>query len=277
MKKYYIKLKPGESSLLLDLIISHLHMDAEEAETLINYGSIWNNSTNQRLKDPASIITAETIVINKPDFPVTAYPFHKEDILYEDPYFFMVFKHPFFPTVPTPYSDINSLVYGMNQYLLSDNRKEKALVINRLDLSARGLVLLAKDKKYEGSFHALFKNRKIRKYYLVKTEKFANVQKRYTIEDTLEWNGKIRPAKTNVFLFKTTDRYYYFLTIPRTGRTHQIRKHFAWYIHPIYGEPVYSTYSRDADLGLICFAYIFKHPVTGRKVIIKYLPKGFIE
>lgn len=259
-----------------ELISRHLHVEKEEAEKLIYYGSVWNNQTNRRLKNPFFNITSETIVVNRPDFPITAYPFQKEDIIYEDPFFFAVYKKPFFPTVPTPYSDINSLVYGMNQYLRSAGRNTEALVINRLDLSTRGLVLLAKDKKIEGSLHTLFKNRMIRKYYLVKTERFDNVQRRYVMEDTLEWNGKIRQAKTLAFLLKTTDRYCCFLAVPRTGRTHQIRKHFAQYIHPIYGEPVYGNYSREDDLGLICFCYIFRHPVTGHKVVIRYLPSDFM-
>ena len=277
MKQYYIKLKKNKSAPLQQLLQEHLNLDNQTVHSLITCGAVWNNDKKQRIKQPHFVVSQETIVVNKPAFPVKPYPFQEQDILFEDKWLFVIYKQPLFPTVPTPYSDINSLVYGLNQYLQTRQGKfpARAFAVNRLDLSTSGLVLLAKDKQTEAGLHALFKQRRIRKWYLVKTAILEQPEDRYVLEDELQWKEKKRHAKTVVTFCKHTADNSFFLARPLTGRTHQIRKHFAAYVAPVYGDDVYGPYTWDEELGLLCCGYIFYHPVTGEKMVIKHLPAAW--
>ena len=275
MKIFYLKLKTGEQGRILELIRQYTKLDAARAESLLLSGAVWNYYAKQRIKDPDYLVTGETLMIMQPSDPVLAYPFSPEEIIYEDPYMFILYKKPFFPTVPTPYSDICCLSYGLNAYLKKERPGAQAYIINRLDLAARGLVLVAKNKDMEKKLNLLFQERKIRKFYYAKTEHFTGVKHRYMIEDTLEWQGKTRQARSLVNLIRITEKFYYFLVIPKTGRTHQIRKHFKKYIHPIYGDPAYGNYDKYTLPGLLCFCYLFRHPVTNCKIKVHYVPDDF--
>ena len=55
-----------------------------------------------------------------------------------------------------------------------------------------------------------------------------------------------------------------------TGRTHQIRVHFAYIGHPLLGD---SLYGKKSDLiegqALHCYKLKFLHPVTTKELVIK--------
>ena len=52
-----------------------------------------------------------------------------------------------------------------------------------------------------------------------------------------------------------------------TGRTHQIRVHMKFIGHPILGDNVYSTSSRDKGQLLQAYFLQFKHPKTLKRMI----------
>jgi 23S rRNA-/tRNA-specific pseudouridylate synthase len=98
---------------------------------------------------------------------VASYPFEQKDIIREDEDFFIVYKKPGFPTVPTPYADICSLSWGLEQYCASQSERCSVYIVNRLDTPASGILFLAKNKKMQAILYKMFKERRIKKYYLV--------------------------------------------------------------------------------------------------------------
>jgi 23S rRNA-/tRNA-specific pseudouridylate synthase len=270
MKKYYIQVKNDNKDNLAALIEKHLSLPGEIVRYLISIGAVWDKNTNQRLKDPGYICHHELVVIHKPAYKVPLYHFHEQDIVYEEPDFMIVYKKGKYPTVPTPYSDVNSLSYALQNFCNQRKSGSAVYVINRLDTHTRGLVFFAKNKKTERLLHAMFAERRIKKWYTAKTAPFEGVKNNYLIRDTLEWNGKVKNAETYIHLLEKSDSGYCFLIRPHTGRTHQIRKHCAAYLSPVIGDPVYGNNPRHADMALICFAYVFPHPVTGKKMVVKY-------
>jgi 23S rRNA pseudouridine1911/1915/1917 synthase len=275
MKKYYIQLKKNENSNLLDAVSGHLKMTESEAGRLIYQGSVWNSSRNRRLKDGKMMIGSELVCINFPEYPINEYELTGDKIIYEDEHLMIINKEPGLNTCQTPLSDIDCLVHGVQKYYDKKGVRYAVSPINRLDKPAQGLVFFAKNKNVESKLHVMFRDRKIKKLYLVITPVFKDVKKELLVRDRLEWKGKFSDAITYIKFIKEKDSEFYFIAYPLTGRTHQIRKHFQNYLHPIKGDALYGGYSRDDEMKLICFRYDFKHPVTGKKTVIEHLDGQF--
>ena len=269
MKRYFIKLKAGEQAPLHRVVMRYLKMEKEEALGLITGGSVWNAETNRRITDPEFLVTGETLKINKPLHPARPYHLPEEYVVYEDPSLLAVYKEAGLASHPTPYSRVECLTYGVQNYLEKSGRSGayQVSVINRLDRPTRGLMLLAKNKECEAALHRLFREKEIAKIYLASTESLESPPASMRIEDTLEWNGKARRAETRVRYLGRCGGRDFFLAFPRTGRTHQIRQHFARYIAPLWGDSRYGR-ARQSPLGLICISYRFTHPVTGKRLRI---------
>lgn len=269
MKRYFIKLKAGEQATLHRVVMKYLKLEAAEALDLITGGSVWNADTNSRLTDHEFLVTGETLKVNKPLRPARPYRLPEHYVIYEDPSLLAVYKEAGLASHPTPYSRVECLTYGVQGYLEKSrpSGEYRVSVINRLDRPTRGLMLMAKNKESEVALHGLFREKKISKVYLASTEALDSPPASMRIEDTLEWNGKARRAETRVRYLGRCGGREYFLAFPRTGRTHQIRQHFARYIAPLWGDSRYGR-ARQSPLGLICISYRFTHPVTGKRIRI---------
>ncbi len=273
MKKYYVQLKKGRSDTLLNAISKNLKIDEATAKRTIIQGSVWFE--NKRLKNPSQIIKEESLVVFFPEFPIEEFALDKNDIIYEDDYLTVINKRPGVNSNQSPFSDIDSLPYGVQKYYDEKKIDYKVNVINRLDKPTSGLVFFAKNKEIEIFLHKLFKERNIRKLYLAVTPKFDLTKTTYFIKDEVEWRGKEKEAVTYIKFLKENDGKFYFIVYPLTGRTHQIRKHFLKYLTPIIGDALYGEYSKSDRLELLCFYYKFKHPATGKTLEIEYLPKEY--
>ncbi len=275
MKRYYIQIKANQKIKLFDAVIKHLKLNNAEAEKLIYQGSVWNSKQNLRLKDKDKILSDELIIINAPEFPIIEYTLSRENIKFEDEHFLIVYKEAGLNTCPSPLSDIDCLSHGIQKYYNEIKINYCVSTINRLDKPTKGLVFYAKNKKIEIFLHNMFKNHKVRKLYLSITPEFDLQKKIYLIHDQLQWKEKKFEAITYIKFLKEKNKMFYFFVFPLTGRTHQIRKHFLKYLKPIYGDALYGNYSRSDEMELLCFCYIFRHPVTKQKLKVEYLPEKY--
>lgn len=233
-----------------------------------------------------------------PEKPITEYTLNPGHIKFEDADFLIVYKEAMLNTCQSVFSDTNCLTWGVQKYLNEKGNAESYQVntINRLDYATRGLVFYAKHKPAEVALHRMFMNRHIHKRYLVvtpifnfpkpqdieaKTPSEGRVRVSNTgsfnlkIQDTLEWQGKIQQSSTLIHWMGEDRGRFVWIALPQTGRTHQIRKHFARYLVPIQGDPVYGPelYGSHDDLMLACISYRFRHPMTGQSLRVEFLPQ----
>lgn len=166
---------------------------------------------------------------------------------------------------------------------------------HRLDKETTGVLILAKSKNSAEKMQNIFMNREVHKTYLALVDKVVR-RDSGTIENYLgklqsyhgnsihgsvgrgvgqlaitKWQVKERGKKASLLIAN-----------PITGRTHQLRVHFAEMGHPILGDFVYgqdfACDYRPARALLHAYQIQFTHPVTQENMeVIAPLPFDFME
>ena len=139
-------------------------------------------------------------------------------------------------------------------------------IVHRLDKDTSGIILIAKNQSAFEFLKKQFQERKIEKFYRVlvvgevKDRKgiidlpigrsFVNPTKRVARG---KMRGKIREARTEYRVLNKFEGFTYLEASPKTGRTHQIRSHFAALDHPVVCDKLY------AGKRFICPAGLGRH------------------
>ncbi|MCX6553928.1 MAG: pseudouridine synthase [Candidatus Aminicenantes bacterium] len=275
LQRFFIRLKAGQSLTLGAALEKHLHVDPEAARQLILQGSVWDSEGKVRLKNENMNISSQLLRVDRPKFSIQEYRLLPGDIQFEDEQLLVVYKKGGVPVQPTPYSDIDNLLHGVQGYYAGQGIRYQAAPINRLDLPAQGLVFFAKNKKSEIAMHRQFQHHQVRKRYLAATRVFPDVRPSYIIRSNLEWQGRSKPALTYIRFCRERVGRYFFLVFPQSGRTHQIRRHFQEHVAPLEGDVRYGHAAEGSGLWLLCFQYAFRHPASGRKVTVSFLPEDW--
>ena len=191
---------------------------------------------------------------------------------------------PVHPGVGHPDSTLLNAVLGLDPEIGTVGGQSRPGLVHRLDKDTSGLMLVAKTDQSHERLSAQFKDRSIKKGYLALVTghpepadaiidapvgRDPEDRKKMAIVD----DG--RPAST---LYRTLRSYRgcSFIDVrPKTGRTHQIRVHFASIGHPILGDETYGHADVRLDRHFLHAAYLeFEHPVTGiRQEVESPLPQ----
>lgn len=156
-------------------------------------------------------------------------------------------------------------------------------LLHRLDKGTSGLLLVAKTRLCFDYLKDLFKRRKVTKEYLVLVEGKISPRKgiikvplardvaRRT-QFSPKASGKI--AETAYEVIKYIGSLTYLKAIPKTGRTHQIRVHFAGLGHPIVGDKVYGRKRGTLDRQFLhAHKLSFVGPTGPKREFIAPLPE----
>ncbi len=205
------------------------------------------------------------------------------DILYEDGYLIALNKPAGMPTHPSHNHHTDTLANSLAYYYSQSHRPFVFRAINRLDADTSGIVLVAKDK------NSAFK--------LAKSMSDGKIQKKYValLHGSISFEGEIKlpikrsqtstmlrvvdtspnsDAKFALTKYKTIhkfDGYTLVSAAPVTGRTHQLRVHFATVGNPICGDGLYGITSDGSDfprLALHAYYLSFPHPNDGTEMTL---------
>ena len=163
----------------------------------------------------------------------------------------------------TDYGDHCSLV---RQVEVNFRLKRPVLPVHRLDREAAGLMILAHTKAAAARLSQLLQENGIDKQYRI-TVLGRPSPEQGVIELPLDGN----PASTSYLLTgydPATDTSVVEVTL-KTGRLHQIRRHFSLLGHPVLGDPRYGVGNKNLT-GMELFAYrlAFRCPFSRKEVVL---------
>lgn len=166
-------------------------------------------------------------------------------------------------------------------------------IVHRLDKETSGALVIARTQKAFGSLKKQFQEREVKKTY--RAFVYGNLNDERGIIDAPIGSargglgprsakkpyGTLREARTAYRRIENGEGAAYVEAFPETGRTHQIRVHFASIQHPVLCDKAYAA-GRPPLLGfsrlaLHAFSLAFRHPGTGKEMRIEApLPPDFI-
>ena len=142
---------------------------------------------------------------------------------------------------------------GLTMQLKDDLKLDELYLIHRLDKVTSGLLLFAKQAKAAAALSALFRERKVTKYYLAISAKKPRRKQGAIIGDMVKarrgsWKlllSKENPAITQFFSTSLAPGFRLFIIKPYTGKTHQIRVALKSEGSPILGDQLYAGLESD--------------------------------
>jgi tRNA pseudouridine32 synthase / 23S rRNA pseudouridine746 synthase len=152
--------------------------------------------------------------------------------------------------------------------------------LHRLDKDTAGLVLFSINPRTRDAYHALFRDRAIRKYYEAIAPDLPALKFPLTVENRLEDDPllfmKMRVAegvpnaKTVIEVIKRFESFVLYQLRPETGQRHQLRVHMAQLGAAILNDPIYPTLRAkseqtrvEAPLQLLAKSLEFIDPLSG--------------
>lgn len=173
------------------------------------------------------------------------------DIIYEDENITVVNKPSNMPTHPSHNHYTDTLANA-----LAFRYRQKPYVFraaNRLDRDTSGVVLTANNRNYGAILSQMIKDKKVQKEYIAivsgRLEGEGDIEApiarvgKSIIEREVREDGEY--ALTHYRSLFACDKISVILAFPKTGRTHQLRVHFAYIGHPIIGDEIYGEKSDE--------------------------------
>jgi 23S rRNA pseudouridine1911/1915/1917 synthase len=223
-------------------------------------------------------------------------------ILFEDDYLMVVEKPASLLSIPDRFHPDKENVLDLLRV-----GREEVFTVHRLDRETSGIMVFAKTREAHRELSLQFEKRAVVKKYLAvvlgrvmedEGKIDLSIGESATHPGKMEIKGRGKPSLT---YYKVLERFKGFTFVEadiQTGRTHQIRVHFAAIGHPLAVDPLYggnegfyisALKGRKFKLGkfeeerpltarvtLHAHALAFKHPVTGEAMQFESVwPKDF--
>jgi len=246
---------------------------------LKNNNKILLNNKPANIKLPVNINDIITVLLDLEEDNSNIVPTKINlNILYEDDCFLILNKPANVPVHPSMLHYENSLSNGVKYYFDTINLKKKIRPVNRLDKDTSGIVIFAKNEYIQ---ECLIKQMQINtfiKEYIaicdgVLSETSGTINKPISrkadsiIERCIDENGDVSITHYNVTA--CNNNLSVVNIILETGRTHQIRVHFASIGNAVLGDTLYGCasdlISRQA---LHSYKVSFIHPISLEKMEI---------
>lgn len=163
----------------------------------------------------------------------------------------------------TDYGDHCSLVRQVEVHF---RLKRPVLPVHRLDREAVGLMILAHTKAAAAKLSKLMQEKGIEKQYRVTV---VGRLRQEQGEIDLPLDNKPAVTRYALIAYDSTAHTSVVEVTLKTGRLHQIRRHFAMLGHPVLGDPRYGVGNKNSTgMELVAHLLAFRCPFTRKEVRI---------
>lgn len=274
--RHYI-ITSQESGLRLDQYLAKIKPDLTRAfiQKLIKGGSVFINN-KKTIKSAYKLKENDELIIMIPSIKEIGIQAENItlDVIYEDSDIIVVNKPAGMVVHPTDHGAhvsgtlVNALMYYCKD-LSGIGGEKRPGIVHRLDKDTSGLIISAKNDKAHNYIAKQIENREIIKKYITLLKGHLS-PKEGSIESPLEKTGglkdmrisgskKAKYALTHYKVKKYIGDYSLVEVQIITGRTHQIRVHFAGIGHPVCGDKMYGDKTINAKLENIGLYRQFLH------------------
>jgi 23S rRNA pseudouridine1911/1915/1917 synthase len=217
------------------------------------------------------------------------------DLVFEDDDLLVVNKPAGLVVHPGAGNPAGTLMNGLLHHAPQLEEVPRAGIVHRIDKDTSGLLLVAKTLTAHTALVRLLADREISRHYLAVCNGVltgggtidAPIARHPVDRKRMSVQERGKPAVTHYTVLERFRAFTYVSATLDTGRTHQIRVHFAWRRHALLGDPVYGgrlALPAGASDALVDMLRSFRrqalhatrlalvHPVTGHRLELEVPP-----
>lgn len=268
--------RPGQGGMRLDLFLPDAAgLSRRRSRALISEGAVWRNGQAIRVQSRA-LDEGDVIDIVTADIDLESQPWRPEDLdlVFEDRWLAVANKKAGVLTQPSENSRTEEL--ALDQHLLlwmayRDGRRPFLRTVHRLDRLTSGLVVFAHNPQALPALDRSWRTGKVDRFYLALVEGCPDGEDDGLIDAPIgrdrahTWRFEVdrrgKAARTRFQILLRSEGWSAVLCRLETGRTHQVRVHLAHLGHPVLGDHLYGSTTRDTPRPLLhAWALAFPHP-----------------
>lgn len=257
-----LEVESTDSLVAIDFLLDNINLSKSRLKATMNAGAVWlirSGQAKKRLRramtdlkvgDLLEIYYDEQLLSQKPTLP---------QLLQDAQAYSVWYKPPGLLSQGTEWGDQHSLLRQVELHFAS---KRPVFLVHRLDREAQGIMLVAHTRRAAAAFSELFAGESVQKKYRIE------VKGRLAEEASIGQIDQPLDDKTALTLW-TMQKYVphtdhsVVLVELKTGRLHQIRRHFAAIGHPVVGDPRYGQGNKNKEgLKLAAIELSFTCPLT---------------